>query len=396
MKNLADAVRVAEDLYDDLRYKVRRGLEVKPYSFRKLYDEWLAANKHILSIHRLKYIEGTAKRYLLPYFGNMSLESIKSREVERYWVWRINYWCSEEGESKISAATASNAHRYRRKTTLGNVAKIPAQKSLEMEQSVIRQIVKWGVRMGITDRMPEVRAPKLKAKSTISRRPAFQLEEWQRLYRYMRSWTSEGAQTVTDAKSIRKRGPHSRHLFQRNMIRNYILFMAMSGLRPNEAKQLKWRDFSNFKTEDGIDHLVIHVPETTKTGGRACVPLRSTKRVLDRLRSLSPNNRNDDLVFCDFEGNPVQNFGKTFKKLLIQMDMLHDKSGQARTIYSLRHTYATFRLLYGHARVDDLARNMGTSPALIQNHYSHVNVYNRATELSGIHHTEKSRSGLYL
>ena len=34
---LAEAVRVAEDLYDDLRYKVRQGLEIKPSSHSLVY-----------------------------------------------------------------------------------------------------------------------------------------------------------------------------------------------------------------------------------------------------------------------------------------------------------------------------------------------------------------------
>ena len=32
-RTLAEAVRVAEDLYDDLRYKVRQGLEITPHPF---------------------------------------------------------------------------------------------------------------------------------------------------------------------------------------------------------------------------------------------------------------------------------------------------------------------------------------------------------------------------
>ncbi len=40
--------------------------------------------------------------------------------------------------------------------------------------------------------------------------------------------------------------------------------------------------------------------------------------------------------------------------------------------YSLRHTYATFALLYGRVSVYTLAVNMGTSVDMIEKHYGHV------------------------
>ena len=89
-RTLAEAVRVAEDLYDDLRYKARHGLEVRPYSFEKLWQKWLEANRIRLSDHRIRYFEGTARRYFLPFFGDKSLEEISDSLMERYWTWRIS------------------------------------------------------------------------------------------------------------------------------------------------------------------------------------------------------------------------------------------------------------------------------------------------------------------
>ena len=67
-----------------------------------------------------------------------------------------------------------------------------------------------------------------------------------------------------------------------------------------------------------------------------------------------------------------------------------------RTIYSLRHTYATFRLLYGNANIEDLAQNMGTSPQQIFNHYRHITIRQKAPELGGRLHSDANRKGLYL
>jgi hypothetical protein len=57
---------------------------------------------------------------------------------------------------------------------------------------------------------------------------------------------------------------------------------------------------------------------------------------------------------------------------------LDDRFGRARTIYSLRHTYATFRLLYAGIPMETLALNMGTSPKMIFDHYSHITARQQA------------------
>ena len=58
-----------------------------------------------------------------------------------------------------------------------------------------------------------------------------------------------------------------------------------------------------------------------------------------------------------------------------------DSHGAKRTIYSLRHTYATFRLQEGvHQFI--LAKNMGTSTAMLEKHYGHTSNVASAAELT--------------
>ena len=106
-------------------------------------------------------------------------------------------------------------------------------------------------------------------------------------------------------KSVIKR-PHSLHIFQRNLIRNYILFLANSGLRPNEVRQLRWRDIRT--NTDG--HKYIYVRPTTKTGERDTFPLTHAFRYLERVREQSEMLGENDLVFGNRESEPVKNFGK--------------------------------------------------------------------------------------
>jgi integrase len=388
---LVEAARIANDLYDDLRYKVRHGLEVKPHNFESMWKRWLKSNRNLLSDHRIRYFEGTANRYFLPYFGSMSLEQLSDANVAGYWEWRLNYWTSPDGQAKIGSAQKTRSTDKRPyKQKLGNVAKVPSQKTLQMEQSALRQILRWANNLGMMNRMPTIKAPRIHRNIGVSRRPAFELDEWQVLYRYLRDWVEE---SYDPAKPDKR--PNSMHKWQRQLIRAYILFMGNSGLRPNEARQLRWRDVEYFKGSDGETRLVLHIAPTTKTGSRECVPLENAKKYLERIKVQSNHTKPDDLIFCDRDGNPIENFGKTFKKILIDTGLLKDRHGKDRTIYSLRHTYATFRLLYGDADVQLLAQNMGTSPAQIYSHYRHITVRQKAKDLSGKLRPEMSRKGLY-
>ena len=61
-----------------------------------------------------------------------------------------------------------------------------------------------------------------------------------------------------------------------------------------------------------------------------------------------------------------------FKPMLAEAGLLFDTDGRERLLYSCRHTYATFSLLYRQLPVDALARNMGSSVAMIERQYSHL------------------------
>ncbi|GHD46498.1 hypothetical protein GCM10017083_15670 [Thalassobaculum fulvum] len=394
--SVEEARRVAEEWYDDYRYKIRHGLETGTHTFATLWKRWLAANRATLSTPRLRYISGTIDRYLMPYFGDMSVSSITDKVVAGYWDWRINYWVSETGQAKIASAqkTRTTAKRpYKQK--LGNVAKVPAPKTLKMEQSVLRQIFGWAARSGIVSYPPEVKAPVTKSPGTVSRRPAFDFDEWQQLYRFLRVWAAGEHESGSDGGRSPKRSAHSLHLWQRQLLRNYVLIMGMTGLRPNEARQLRWKDVQVI--QNGNDHtfVALHVSPTTKTGERLCIPLARCRDVLERVRAASTHTQPDDFVFCGRDGTPIENFGKTFKSVLTEAGLLKDRFGRVRTIYSLRHTYATLRILHGSVSIDDLAQNMGTSPAIIFQHYRHITTRQRAKELGGVLNTEMSRKGLY-
>jgi hypothetical protein len=77
-------------------------------------------------------------------------------------------------------------------------------------------------------------------------------------------------------------------------------------------------------------------------------------------------------------------YGKMFARLLTNLNLLHDaKTGRERTMYSLRHYYATMALTYNRLTVYTLAKHMGTSVTMIEQHYGHVLLRKLAHEIAG-------------
>jgi integrase len=62
----------------------------------------------------------------------------------------------------------------------------------------------------------------------------------------------------------------------------------------------------------------------------------------------------------------------TFEECLKSVELLEDRHGAIRTLYSTGHTYATFQILNG-VDCHTLAKNMGTSIGMLEKHYSQPN-----------------------
>jgi len=105
---------------------------------------------------------------------------------------------------------------------------------------------------------------------------------------------------------------------------------------------------------------------------------------LERIKERTDYRGEDDLVFGNREGQAVENFGRTFKQVLKDTNLLYDSEGRTRTIYSLRHFYATQRLSSKTKpiRMEVLAQNLGTSPEMVFRHYRHLTTHQFAEVLT--------------
>jgi integrase len=88
-------------------------------------------------------------------------------------------------------------------------------------------------------------------------------------------------------------------------------------------------------------------------------------------------------VFATPDGKHVahDSLRPLFCSLLAEMNMETDNTGNRYTLYSCRHTYATFRLMRGEVEIKTLAENMGTSVQMIDQHYGQVKTMQSAKML---------------
>ena len=81
--------------------------------------------------------------------------------------------------------------------------------------------------------------------------------------------------------------------------------------------------------------------------------------------------RLDRLVFITPDKYQPRDFRTLFVCLMEGAHLLKNEAEQTRTLYSLRHTYATFALSEG-IDIHTLARQMGTSITMLEKHYSKI------------------------
>jgi integrase len=83
---------------------------------------------------------------------------------------------------------------------------------------------------------------------------------------------------------------------------------------------------------------------------------------------LGENPSDSEFVFCKKDGSSIHSFKKSFKSLIEFSGVTEKRNGMARSIYSLRHFYATMRLS-NNVSPWMLAKNMGTSVEMLDKHY---------------------------
>ena len=344
--SLSKAKEFAEDWYLQLRGKLRDGELVSGKPFRDAAKLYLREFDIMTQGQRnATYARGQHARtngHLVPFFGSMVLPEITAGTINEYRIHRLE-------ESKALRG------------------KPPAHNTMHQEIVTLRQIFKTALRHGWIEHLPDMSAP-YRASAKISHRGWFSPEEYKQLY-----------------EATRKRAQHPkqpRFRWEAEQLHDYVLFSANTGLRPDEAMRLQFRDVK-IVDDEGSGQTILEIEVRGKRGIGFCKSTVGAVRPFERLKvRLRPEggpgragSRKDSLESGEWQkpGATEQLFPKwsrdLFNAILEEEKLRVDRDGRPRTAYSLRHTYICLRLLEG-ADIYQIAKNCRTSVEMIEKYYA--------------------------
>jgi integrase len=153
-----------------------------------------------------------------------------------------------------------------------------------------------------------------------------------------------------------------------------IRFMVYTFVRPGDIRQIKNKHIEVI--QGAYNYLRLNLPEV-KRHKAATVSLPPAVNIYKKLlayQTARGYGKPDDYVFFPEEQNRrlvLDITGWSFNWLLKELGIKAGPHGTDRTLYSLRHTAITFRLIYG-GNIDllTLARNARTSVEMIDKFYA--------------------------
>ena len=288
------------------------------------------------------------KKYLKPFFGAKAINTIGYEEIKKYSDWRTV-----------------------------QMKKPPVASTVTTHISAFNRVFDCAVERGW---IAAAQVPKMKNNGEKGvAREAFSLSEYKSLTSFMPKWAQKGHTAKTRE--------------MRELLRDYVLILVNTGMRHGtETKDLKWRDIE-WITKNKEQYLQITV--TGKVGKRQLIARHNTEDYLIRIQQRQSNiahlefdtllkrKLNED-VFKLRSGETTANLSQTFNNLMRDSGLDADRDvKQRRSLYSLRHTYAHLALLKERMDVYTLAKQMGTSVKMIEQHYGHLQPSQKADVIAG-------------
>jgi len=325
-------------LFETLKVKVRLGTPLRIKTFgdvaRLVLKEIRASkqqNKHKKIYRDYVFV---IQKYLLPFFGKKEIIALTADDIHEFEAWRI--------------------------TVMGKIPKASTERN---HSSAYNRIMNYARSMGYlpSDKpIPPMKVDGPKGQA----RPAFTQQEIDYLLDFMKTWEIEKGVFYPD---------------NRKLCRCYVEFLIYTGIRHGtEALPIRWKHFQWHYIKD---KKYLRVWVSGKTGPRFLIAKHAAIEMLTRLYQWQGlkyetfddllNARLDRLVFMTPNKYQPRDFRTLFVCLMESSNLLKNEAGETRTLYSLRHTYATFALSEG-LDIHTLARQMGTSITMLEKHYSKI------------------------
>ena len=323
-ESLARAKEFAEDWYLGLRGKKARGELLSEHTFSHAAERFMKEYELMTAGERNEvYVNGhrgRLKNHLVPYFGNLGLSQVTSGAVQDY---------------RISRIEPKDHPKW----------KPPSRSTMHHEIVTLRQVLKTAVRHGWLSGLPDLSEP-YRSSAKVVHRAWFSHDEYKTLY--------------TATRNNIKTQKNSRHMHLAEQLHDKVLFMANTGIRPDEANGLEYRDVEIVE-DDPTGETILEIEVRGKRGIGFCKSTTGAVRPFQRMVERNLPEPTDRLFPVDHN--------RQFNRILDETSLKSDRQGNRRTLYSLRHSYICFRLLEG-ADIYQIAKNCRTSVEMIEKHYA--------------------------
>ena len=261
----------------EVRYATKRGDPVFNRPFREVAKEYLAAQiarakRGEISKSRPEKVRTILDGPLNEYVGSTQVSRIGDELWAGYMTWRRengegraerngSRMVSRELAEKLVRHDQSNfiktqvARGYRAPTfsqqqfedavtaKLATPVSLISDATIRFEMAIFGAVMQFAIKKRyapVSQRFDD--RPKLK----VMRRDEFTAEEYRHLYEYARDTWVKAATTELSK-------------WYRNVAYNFVLIMCNTGMRPSEAKNLRWRDVTMAKDRDGQEMTVLFV-----------------------------------------------------------------------------------------------------------------------------------------
>ncbi len=303
-----------------------------------LIKEAVRVKRREFASRSLVMLKSRLSRHVLPFFGARLIEEIGPTDIEVFLTYLYEFELSD-----ITINQYFNA---------------------------LRKVLTHAFELELIDKLP--RFPKLKMNSIP--RGGFTVTEYLKILRYAKTHRTPDEKIHVKTHRDTKDGIYS-HKEQLPFEFAWLIgFMVNSFIRPVDVKLIQHQHVEIVRGKH--IYLRLTLPETKKHRTQI-VTLFPAVRIYEKLvtymakRDLSKPT--DYLFLPEILDREAASYliTRDFRKVLIGTDLRKGHLNQNKTLYSLRHTAITFRLLYGKG-IDllTLARNARTSVEMIERFYA--------------------------
>ncbi len=351
------ATEVAKQFYEELLIRLRQPGEGEIARLDKAQQRE-TPTKYLFEQVAERALEGEKGRMMR---GELSLQSFKA--LRNRFGKQIN---PVLGRRDIRTLTHEDLSQFMDGLVKRNASSITITQYLQS----VRLVFKFALINELVDRIPPF--PKIRLNSQP--RGGFTVSEYKTLLRTAKRLSRLQEEPKPATHRNRAGGIFTKTASVPKEMAWVIGFMVNSFLRPTDLKYIQHKHIETVRT----NHLYLRltIPETKRHKSQI-VTLRPAVRIyqsLTRHAKAIGRAAPDDYLFLPEVGDrdaAAIVLSQNFNKILAATGLKTGELGQARSLYSLRHTAIMFRLLYGKG-IDllTLARNARTSVQMIEEFYA--------------------------